>query len=84
MAKLKMTDIHYEVLKSDFKALSEKKDMSHIKDQYEKAGHTDLRFRWDMFWYLKNSAWVCRELYPYLTDDHIDSAIVKIFKELDI
>lgn len=84
MAKLKMTDVHYEVLKSDFEALSKKMDLLHIKARYEQAGHTPLRFHWDMFWYLKNSAWVCRELYPYLTDDHIDSAIVKIFKELGI
>lgn len=84
MAKLKIKPEHYEILKNAFIDLGKKMDLPHVKDQYMKTGHTELRFRWDMFWYIKMSGWVCRELYPYLDDDNIDSALVKIFKEIGV
>lgn len=84
MSKIKMTVEHYEVLKNMFVDLNKKMDLRHVHNRYKQAGHSELRFRWDMFWYLKNSGWVCRELYPYLDDDHIDSAIRKIFEEIGV
>ncbi|HET8689718.1 MAG TPA: hypothetical protein VFM18_24190 [Methanosarcina sp.] len=84
MSKLKIKPEHYEVLKNAFQDLNKQMNLDHVKSQYMTTGHTELRFRWDMFWYIKMSGWVCRELYPYLTDDHIDSALRKIFEELGV
>ena len=46
-------------------------------------GYTDRRHRWDCLWVAKQSSWVCDTLYPYLNDDHIDSALRSIIPELD-
>ncbi len=40
------------------------------------------RLRWDLLWSSGLTAWVCDTLYPYLNDDHIDTALRRAIMEL--
>ena len=40
------------------------------------------RLRWDMLWRAGLSDWVCREIYPYADDSHIETALRRIAHEL--
>ena len=46
-------------------------------------GHSDMRYRWDCLWTSKQSRWVCDNLYPYINDDHIDTALRRIIPNLN-
>lgn len=40
------------------------------------------RFRWDAFTLAGLTGWACTNLYPYANDDHIDTALKRIIKDL--
>lgn len=52
----------------------------------------DKRYRWDVFHAIgralnphgPGTKWCCDELYPYLNDDHIDSALRSIVPPLEV
>jgi hypothetical protein len=44
-------------------------------DVYAKQGLSLKRYRWDSMYRAKLSKWVCDELYSYLNDTHIDTAL---------
>lgn len=50
----------------------------------ERCKDVDKRFRWDMLYAAVSSAWICENLYPYLNDDHIDTALRNIVPNLDL
>ena len=39
-----------------------------------------MRYRWDLLHAAGLTKWICDNLYPYLNDDHIDTALRKITK----
>ena len=47
-------------------------------DAYKDAGLTEKRYRWDLCHKANLGNFICRTLYPYLNDDHIDTALRKI------
>jgi hypothetical protein len=44
-------------------------------DTYAAAGLTMKRYRWDALYRAGLSKWICDELYPYLNDSHVDTAL---------
>lgn len=51
--------------------------------QRHKAAHNPKRYRWDVFYRTRingqsSSHWVGDNLYPYLNDTHIDTALRRI------
>ena len=42
------------------------------------------RLGWDIFTMLFGSQWLCDNLYPYLNDEHIDTALGKIINSLKL
>ena len=46
--------------------------------EYEKAGMSAKRWRWDLLWSANLSPWICKNIYPYANDDHIDTALRRI------
>jgi hypothetical protein len=68
---------HYEALAAALQPVFAK----HSPASYRAAGLSEKRFRWDALWAIQRSEWVCRELYPYLNDDHIDSALKQMVEE---
>ena len=44
----------------------------------------EKRLRWDLLYAAKLSPWICDNLYPYLNDSHIDTALKSIINELEL
>lgn len=81
---MKMSQDHYGYIYNAIKkneAIIEKHRACLLKDPRVKD--LEKRLRWDMLYTSVSSQWVCDNLYPYLNDDHIDTALRRIFKELD-
>ena len=51
-----------------------------LLSSYTKSGLTEKQWRWD--WAIKAGLikWICDNLYPYMNDDNIDTALRKITK----
>ena len=62
----------------------------YLKEQILKAEHklvfrndcllSPMRYRWDLTYAAGLTKWICDNLYSYLNDDHIDTALRKITK----
>jgi hypothetical protein len=75
---MKMEKSHFEFLKSNIREVANKETWV----RYKNAGLSEMRYRWDMLRYAGvTSRWIVDNLYPYLNDDHIDTALRKICKE---
>ena len=42
------------------------------------------RLRWDLMWAAVSPVWICDNVYPYANDDHIDTALRQIVKEMGV
>ncbi len=78
---MKMTAEHFATLKEAcHKVLTENPN---AQDTYHQHGLTPKRFRWDVLYAAKindesSSRWICDNLYSYLNDTHIDTALKTI------
>jgi hypothetical protein len=73
---MKMRTEHYERLRKSILANSK----APCLPEYLAKGLTEKRWRWDLLWATVSSQWICDNLYPYLNDDHIDTALKAITK----
>ena len=79
MSKLKITDKHFEQLKkhiTEFCSDTLDSDIEAERESYLNQGFTVTRFNWDLCHAAtqgQNKLW--KELYEYLDDRHIDSAL---------
>jgi hypothetical protein len=48
-----------------------------------KAKDVEKRLRWDLLYLSGLSKWICDNLYTYLNDEHIDTALRAIMKKLE-
>ncbi len=86
---MKMMQDHYEQLKNACAVHRHK--ISDIRETIIKEGRSkdvEKRVRWDILWSVSigdsnSSIWICDNLYSYLDDDHIDTALRNIMKELE-
>jgi hypothetical protein len=81
---MKMTSEHYAYLKRAISCHLENRDAPSKEVQYRTEGLTPRRFRSDCLYGAKLSTWVCDNLYGYLNDDHIDTAMRAIMRELHL
>lgn len=83
---LKINQEHLQFIKEQFltKSKDELKKYKELLKTDSLVKDIEQRFRWDLLYGLVGSEWVCDNLYPYLNDDHIDSALKQICKELEI
>lgn len=72
---MKITQADYNEMRDKIKTVFNKDKQA----EYKKAGLSDMRYRWDCF-----HAANCykKELYDYLYDEHIDTALRSIISEL--
>lgn len=80
---MKMTPEHYEKLKAMMMPMADRVPghrLSLIADPRVKD--MEMRVRWDWFWASKPGDFVTKELYEYLDDRHIDTALKQIMKEI--
>lgn len=76
---MKMTQQHFaEMQEAVHRVLKENPG---VFDEYKRAGLSDKRLRWDVLRTAKTVGgmpevrWICDVCYPYLNDDHIDTAL---------
>jgi len=48
-----------------------------------KSKDVERRLRWDWLYYAQMSSWICANLYPYINDNHINTALKRIMADLD-
>lgn len=77
---MKIKPEHYELMKTAIEALVATKPDAYA--EYQKAGLSDMRYNWDVFRAAKvegnTTRFICDVLYPYLNDDHINTALKRI------
>lgn len=84
---MKIQSTHYEYMKQEIWSLDLDKVKEHkkgIMDGIIPCQNKAKRFRWDCFQAAHLSKWACDNLYAYVNDDHIDTALRQIVKELEI
>jgi len=83
---MKITQIHYDTIKDQISSIwtSEKHESyrAHIIAD-GKAKDVEKRLRWDWSYRAKTTKWICENLYGYLDDSHIDTALKSIVRELE-
>ena len=53
------------------------------RSRYAAAGLSDMRFCWDCVNAAGLTGWICSELYSYLNDEHIETALRSIIRPLE-
>lgn len=90
--RLKIRPEHYAYLRDAITPLESRLRMHRIElqkksDALHAALYTgkdvDKRLRWDALYAVNLSTWICDNLYIYLNDEHIDSALRCIFSKLN-
>lgn len=80
MSRIKMKPEHVEHMREAFA----KWDTDYHRARYAAAGHTTKRYQWDLVRAAGLMPWLCDTLYPYLNDTHIQTALDRIVKPLDV
>jgi len=83
--KMKITHEHYAELKARIATIwtPEKNDAHRTFIINEgKSKDVEKRLRWDWSYYAKMSPWMCDNLYTYLDDTHIDTALKQVMRDL--
>lgn len=78
---MKIKTEHYQEMKKAIEALPRDKVLEH--KALELGNDKQKRFLWDVFWAAKLYKLTSDCLYDYLNDDHIETALKKIAKELN-
>ncbi|MGX9389612.1 hypothetical protein ACWX0O_01680 [Nitrobacteraceae bacterium UC4449_H16] len=47
-----------------------------------KSKDVEKRLRWDLSYYAGLTPWICEHVYSYANDDHVDTALRAIMREL--
>ena len=76
---MKMSKEHYATLKEA--VIKADTDYPYLREMAARGDISAKQFRWDLLYFSRSSDWICRNLYPYLDDTHIDTALRKILKE---
>ena len=81
---MKMTTQHYAALKAIIEPLAPK-IAAHRQYLIAEGKSKDIekRLRWDLSYAAKATPWICDNLYSYLNDTHIDTALRSIVAELE-
>jgi hypothetical protein len=82
---MKIKQEHYEYMKQAIAPLIGKvpAHIEYLKAE-GKAKDYNKRLRWDLMYAANLSTFVCDNLYNYMDDTHIDTALRAIMKELNI
>ncbi len=71
---MKMKTSHFDHIAEKIAAL----DTPALRAAYREAGLSLKRYQWDITYQTGLTAYICDTLYPYLTDDHIQTALNRI------
>lgn len=81
---MKIKSEHYNRIKQAIEAIPEQTRKNHYESLKSDTRIKDIdkRFRWDCFNYAGLTSFACNTLYNYLDDNHIDTALKSIIKEI--
>ncbi len=79
---MKIQDAHYQKLETACKEVLAAHPAITV-EAYAAQGLSAMRFNFDVLWACKidgktGNAWICSELYPYMNDEHIGTALKRI------
>ena len=77
---MKINKIHYIYMRDKMAPVIQADPL--IFKKYKDKGLSQKRLRWDAMHSAGLLSFVCDELYPYLNDNHIDTALRSIIKQL--
>lgn len=84
---MRIGSAHYAHIRDAINALDRDKITAH-KEALRGDGRVkdlEMRFRWDLLWASGLSRWISDTLYPTgVNDDHIDTALRKVVRELGL
>ena len=75
---MKMSKEHYAYIAEKIDTL----DSPYLRGVYRNAGLSLKRYQWDVIYQVGLTAYICDTLYPYLNDEHIQTALNRIIREL--
>jgi hypothetical protein len=75
---MKMITEHFEYLKQAVEGL----DTENTRARYIASGLTTKRYQWDIVREANLTPWVCKVLYVYLDDTHIQTALDRVIPPL--
>lgn len=83
---MKIKPEHLEKIKTAMSKTMARPDYNQAKENYKARGLSKKRFAWDVFnWEdidgMRPCEFSCKELYSYLNDSHIETAILRIVGE---
>lgn len=84
MGNLKIRREHYAHLLCALVVLNVNGCINEAVSKYKSEGLSFRRLQWDALHAAVDVKWICDELYPYLNDDHIQSALNAAFKEMRV
>lgn len=84
---MKVKQEHYQEILDGISALGTDKINQHKQyllspENPRKPKDLEMRLRWDCLNYTLGSKWICDNLYSYCNDDHIDTALKRVMKEI--
>lgn len=77
---MKIKDEHYKYIQKNIQLYLDKAniDMPYCINRYEALNLSMKRMWWDISYASGLTKWICDNLYSYMNDDHIDTALRKI------
>jgi hypothetical protein len=75
---MKIKPVHFEALSLALSPV----DTPERRAAYREAGLSTRRYQWDLVRIAGLMTWLCDNLYSYLNDDHIQTALNRIVKPL--
>ncbi len=75
---MKMKPEHFDYLRATVGAY----DSAQARAEYRAKGLSLKRYQWDITYTAGLTRFICEALYPYLNDDHIQTALNRIVPEL--
>lgn len=58
-------------------------DTDFHRSRYAASGLSTKRYQWDLLRHAGLMPWLCSDLYAYLNDDHIQTALNNVIKPLE-
>lgn len=81
---MKIKPEHYVHLKTEMRRNADKIPAHRVALSNDaRVKDVEKRLRWDLLYSANLSPWICDNLYSYMDDTHIDTALRQIVKEIE-
>ena len=81
---MKIQPAHFTYVEKAIRGAISDKPLDELQARYRTQKLTPKRFRWDALYAATLSHWICDNLYPYMNDDHLDTALRQVMRNMDL